>query len=144
MSGKLSRVFMGTVKSQKIQLETLLRTSQHGDGMYLFIPKDVVDVYGLLPGDRVKVKLVESYRLIGDVEREKTRMPSEEKIESTLVVPKSKRRGRKRLKVTKDKFSEDDLPEKTREEESDQTGKTAEEEDGPLLIDSKGEWKEEG
>lgn len=140
MSATASRVFVGSVKPQKIQLETLLRASQHGDGLYLFVPKDVVDIYALLPGDRIKVKLVEAYR----VEREKPHVASEEKVEQVLVVSKSKRRRRKKLKVTKDDFSDDKFL-GTHEEESNQAKKTAEEaeEDGPLLCETEGRWKEE-
>ena len=64
MSMKPSRTFMGKVKKHPIGLETLLRLSQHGDGCYAFIPRDLVDVFRLLPGDRIQVKLVSSYRLI--------------------------------------------------------------------------------
>jgi hypothetical protein len=94
MSTKPSRVFLGKVKKRAIGLETLLRISQHGDGAYLFLPKDVVDCYRLLPGDRVKVRLVESFRLIAGVQEE-AEATREEKIEPVLVVPRSRRRRRK-------------------------------------------------
>lgn len=141
MSQSVSRVFVGAVKSQRIQLETLLRISQHGDGLYLFVPKDIVDVYALLPGDRIKVRLVEAYR----VEREKPHVTSEEKVEPVLVISKLKRRRRKKLKVTKDDFSEDAFPITCEGEsnQAEQTPEVPEEEDGPLLIDSGGSWKEE-
>jgi hypothetical protein len=139
MSTEQSRVFVGAVKAEKIQLETLLRASRHGDGIYLFIPKDIVDVYGLVAGDRVKVKLVEAYR----VEREKAQITSEEKVEPVLVIPKVKRQRKRKLKVTETDFSGDRFLE-IHEKESDQAEKTAvEEEDGLLLIDSEGKWKEE-
>jgi antitoxin component of MazEF toxin-antitoxin module len=94
MKDKPSRLFVGKVKKKAIGLETLLRISQHGDGAYLFIPKDVVDCYRLLPGDRVKVRLVESFRLIAGVQEE-AEATREEKIEPVLVVPRSRRRRRK-------------------------------------------------
>jgi len=97
MTAKPSRLFLGTVKSQKIQLETLLRISQHGDGAYLFIPKDVVDVFHLLPGDRVKVKLVESYRLLSGAKQEEADATRQEQVEPTLVVPRQRRRRKPNL-----------------------------------------------
>lgn len=94
---KPSRVFVGRVKKHLIGLETLLRISQHGDGCYAFIPKDIVDCFHLLPGDRVQVKLVTSYRLISGVEQEESDAVHEEKIESTLVIPKQRRRRKPNL-----------------------------------------------
>lgn len=95
MSTKPSRVFLGKVKKKMIGLETLLRLSQHGDGCYAFIPKDIVDCFHLLPGDRVQVKLVASYRLLSGEEQEETEDIREERIELTLVKPKERRRRRK-------------------------------------------------
>jgi antitoxin component of MazEF toxin-antitoxin module len=88
---------VGRVKKHLIGLETLLRISQHGDGCYAFIPKDIVDCFHLLPGDRVQVKLVTSYRLISGVEQEESDAVHEEKIESTLVIPKQRRRRKPNL-----------------------------------------------
>jgi len=92
---KPSRVFVGKVKKRNIGLETLLRISQHGDGAYLFLPKDIVDVFHLVPGDRVQVKLTASYRLISGVEQEEEDATRQEKIESTLVVPRPRRRRKR-------------------------------------------------
>jgi hypothetical protein len=94
LPSELNRVFLGVVKPRKIELETLLRTSQHGDGMYLFVPKDIVDVYSLIPGDRVKVKLIESFRLLSGVEQDKADETDEEKIEPVLVSPRKKKKRR--------------------------------------------------
>lgn len=121
-----SRVFIGTVKSQQIHLEALLRISQHGDGAYLFLPRDIVDVYHLLPGDRVKVKLVESFRLISGREREKQEVTRDEKVEPVLAIPRQKRR-RERKHVTETGLK--------REERTGQEEET-EEDDGRLLIES--------
>jgi antitoxin component of MazEF toxin-antitoxin module len=131
-----SRVFVGTVKSQKIQLETLLRISQHGDGAYLFLPRDVVDVYHLLPGDRVKVKLVESFRLISGLDKEKKEAVREEKVEAVLAIPRQKRR-REKKHVVEDEFKI--------EKQSNQAEETTEviDEEGPLLAETEGRWKEE-
>lgn len=97
MSVKPSRVFMGKVKKHPIGLETLLRISQHGDGAYLFLPKDIVDVFHLMPGDRVQTKLVSSYRLISGVEEEEADATRQEKVEPTLVVPRQCRRRKQKL-----------------------------------------------
>ena len=92
---KPSRTFLGKVKKRVIGLETLLRLSQHGDGTYAFIPKDVIDVFSLLPGDRIQTKLVASYRLISSAEQEEAEATREEKVEPTLVIPRQRRRRRK-------------------------------------------------
>lgn len=103
MSMKPSRTFMGKVRKHVIGLETLLRLSQHGDGCYAFVPKDIVDCFHLLPGDRVQVKLVASYRLISSLEEEAVR---EEKVEPILVVPRQRRRRRKRNLDSDSEFQE--------------------------------------
>jgi antitoxin component of MazEF toxin-antitoxin module len=82
-----------------IGLETLLRISQHGDGAYLFVPKDVVDVFHLMPGDRIQAKLVASYRLISGAEEEEADATRQEKVESTLVIPKQRRRRRRKPNI---------------------------------------------
>ena len=107
MTTKPPRVFLGTVKKRMIGLETLLRISQHGDGAYLFIPKDIIDCYRLLPGDRVKVRLVESFRLVSGVEKEEEDKTGEERIEPVLAVPRSRRRRRKKLLTDEELSSEE-------------------------------------
>jgi hypothetical protein len=102
MSTKPSRVFIGKVKKHPIGLETLLRASQHGDGLYLFVAKDIVDCFHLLPGDRVQVKLVTSYRLISGVEEEKADATREEKVEPILIIPRQRRRRRKKPDLDSD------------------------------------------
>jgi hypothetical protein len=92
---KPSRIFIGKVRKHVIGLETLLRISQHGDGAYLFLSRDIVDVFHLMPGDRIQAKLVASYRLISGVEEEEADATRQEKVESTLVVPRQRRRRRK-------------------------------------------------
>ena len=92
---KPSRVFVGKVNKRAIGLETLLRLSQHGDGCYAFIPKDIVDCFHILPGDRVQVKLVASYRLISGAEEEKADATREEKVEPILIIPRQRRRRKK-------------------------------------------------
>lgn len=114
MSVKQPRIFLGVVKRQRIQLETLLRISQHGDGAYLFLPKDIVDCYRLLPGDRVKVRLVESFRLVSGVEKEEDDKTCEEEVAPVLVVPRPRRQRRKRL--SNEKFSSEETKEEENEE----------------------------
>jgi hypothetical protein len=122
MSVKPSRIFIGKVKKHPIGLETLLRLSQHGDGCYAFIPRDLVDVFHLLPGDRIQVKLVSSYRLISGLEQEEADTIREEKVEPTLVVPRPRRRR-------KAKLDSDIKPQESREKE-DEPRQDLEEENG--------------
>jgi len=46
----------------EISLLTLLRVSAQGAGLYLYIPKDLVDVYGIMAGDRIEAKLGKIHR----------------------------------------------------------------------------------
>ena len=39
-----------------------LNVSQRGTGLYLFLPKGLVEVYGLMAGDRIKAKLTDIFR----------------------------------------------------------------------------------
>jgi len=39
-----------------------LRVSCRGGGYYLYLPRDLVEVYGILAGDRIEVKLGRIYR----------------------------------------------------------------------------------
>jgi len=59
----------------KIGLRTLLRVASRGGGLYLYITKDLVDVYGLMGGDQVEVTL-------GEIRREAIRVKEAEKDES--------------------------------------------------------------
>lgn len=48
--------------------ETLnLRVSARGEGLYLYLPKSICEVHGLLTGDRIKAKLTEHYRQQRDI-----------------------------------------------------------------------------
>jgi len=51
------------VEVGKVNLETLMRVSAQGDGLYLYIPKQIVDVKGIQAGDRIEVKLGIIHRL---------------------------------------------------------------------------------
>ena len=45
-----------------VGLTTLLNVSARGTGLYLFIPKKIVEVYGIMNGDRIEVKLGKMHR----------------------------------------------------------------------------------
>lgn len=49
-------------KIGKIDETRTLRCAQRGGGLYLFLPKDLVQIYDLMGGDRIQVKLGEIYR----------------------------------------------------------------------------------
>lgn len=106
MTSREQRVFLGTVKEKKIGLECLLRASARGDGLYLYLPQDIVSVYGIMAGDRVKTKLIASFRLISSLEQEEGNKKREERIESVLAVPRQ--RGPRRKKVTETKEENDE------------------------------------
>jgi len=119
MTTRERRVFLGIVKSKKVGLEILLRTTQRGSGIYAYLPQDVCNVFGIRAGDRLQVKIVARHRLVSDLEQEKMDSTKEEKIEDVLVVPKVKRRRRKHER-DKEKTDEEFLMEigdPSREEE---------------------------
>jgi len=58
-----------------IGLTQLLRVSVQGAGLYLYLPKDIVDVYGIWAGDRIEVKL-------GTIHRQKKLAKKEKEIEA--------------------------------------------------------------
>lgn len=45
-----------------IGLTLLLNVSARGGGLYLYLPKDLVEVQGILAGDRIEVKLGKIHR----------------------------------------------------------------------------------
>jgi hypothetical protein len=47
---------------QKIDENITLQVSARGDGLCLYLPKDLTSLYGLLSGDRIKVALKQHYR----------------------------------------------------------------------------------
>jgi hypothetical protein len=47
---------------QKIKETHSLRVSSRGDGYCFYIPKEIVDLYGFLTGDMVKLEFKEHYR----------------------------------------------------------------------------------
>jgi len=72
------------VEAKKVNQEALLRVSRHGDGLYLFIPGDIIDVYDIASGDRIKVKLMTRFRLIKEAK------PKGETVSPVLVKRASK------------------------------------------------------
>jgi len=39
-----------------------MRVSAHGGGLYLYIPKDVSDVHGIMAGDKLEVQLLRHWK----------------------------------------------------------------------------------
>ena len=68
---------MNTVKEfekiGEVKETRTLNISQRGNGLYLFLPKGLVEVYGLRTGDRIKAKLMDLYRPKKDVQGEPAR-----------------------------------------------------------------------
>jgi len=46
----------------KIGHEALLNVTTKGTGLCLYLPKDIVDVHGIMASDRIEVKLERHYR----------------------------------------------------------------------------------
>lgn len=49
-------------KIKELRLRPILRVSQRGKGLYLYLPKTVVEVSEIRPGDRIEVDLRAVYR----------------------------------------------------------------------------------
>jgi len=43
---------------REIGVTVLLRVSSRGGALYLYVPRDVADAYGILIGDKVEAKLI--------------------------------------------------------------------------------------
>ena len=82
MKADAKRRYIGLVESKKVKQQLLLRVSQHGDGLYLFIPRDVVRTYDIIVGDRMKVELLTRFRF-ADGEKSKG-----EQVDAVLVKTK--------------------------------------------------------
>ena len=48
--------------TQIIDERRTLNVSSHGKGLYLYLPKDLCEVYGINTGDRVKVQLLDLFK----------------------------------------------------------------------------------
>lgn len=48
--------------AQCLKVTILARVSAHGDGLYLYIPKDVREAYGILAGHKIEVQLLKHFR----------------------------------------------------------------------------------
>ena len=46
----------------KIGITTLARVSMRGGALYLYLPRDLVEAYGLMAGDKVEVNLKKLHR----------------------------------------------------------------------------------
>ena len=70
-SGKIPTKFP-RLQLQVLDIRYIAEVSGHGSGLYVRIPKEVVDFYGIVAGDRIKVALLQrkNWR---DVEEEPTR-----------------------------------------------------------------------
>jgi len=49
-------------KIKDLKLKPVLRVSQRGAALYLYIPKDIVEVCGVRAGDKIEVELRTLYR----------------------------------------------------------------------------------
>jgi len=58
---------------KKIGVSVLMRASaKGGSGVYLYMPRDYADTYGIKHGDKVEVRLLRVFEDIPDVKTEKT------------------------------------------------------------------------
>jgi len=48
---------------REIKERRTLNVSTHGRGLYLYLPKDLCEIYGIIGGDRVKVQLLDLFRV---------------------------------------------------------------------------------
>jgi len=60
------------VEVGKIDRAPLLRVSARGGALYLYLPKDMVEAYGIMSGDLIEVKL-------GAIRRSRKYVPEAEK-----------------------------------------------------------------
>jgi len=63
---------------REIKERRTLNVSSHGRGFYLYLPKDLCEVYGIIGGDRIKAQLLELFKRDYDAEegREKAETDS--------------------------------------------------------------------
>lgn len=47
---------------RKIREDRVLKVAGRGGALYLYLPKDFVELYGVIAGDRIEVKLESLYR----------------------------------------------------------------------------------
>jgi len=47
---------------REIKERRTLNVSSHGRGLYLYLPKDLCEVYGICGGDRIKTQLLELFK----------------------------------------------------------------------------------
>lgn len=51
-------------KIQNLKIQPVLRVSKHGTGLYLYLPKHVNEMFGIMAGDRIEVHLLRHFRPI--------------------------------------------------------------------------------
>ena len=49
-------------EKQVLKITVIARVSAHGEGLYLYIPKDVVEAYGIIAGDKVEVQFLKHFK----------------------------------------------------------------------------------
>jgi len=77
---------------KKIGVNVLMRASaKGGSGVYLYIPRDYADTYGIKSGDKVEVKLLRVFEEIPDEKTEKT---------DVVDLSRAKPKRRKKVKAT--------------------------------------------
>jgi len=73
---------------RKIGVTVLMRASaKGGSGVYLYMPRDYADTYGIKHGDKVEARLLRVFEDIPDTKTEKTDV-----VDLTKSKPKSKRK----------------------------------------------------
>jgi len=76
---------------KKIGVNVLMRASAKGGaGVYLYIPRDYADTYGIKSGDKVEVRLL---RVFEDIPDEKTRT-------DVVDLSRAKPKRKKKVKAT--------------------------------------------
>jgi len=56
--GRIQRKFP-RLQVQTIDVKYIGEVSGHGSGLYIRIPKEIVDYYGIVAGDRIKIALLQ-------------------------------------------------------------------------------------
>lgn len=62
---------------REIKERRTLNVSSHGKGLYLYLPKDLCEIYGINGGDRVKVQLLELFKCDWAEEEQEERLRHE-------------------------------------------------------------------
>ena len=49
-------------KVKSLKITVLMRVSAHGNGLYLYLPKDIVEAYGIIAGNKLGVQILDHYQ----------------------------------------------------------------------------------